>query len=125
MFGKLTASRVECSVWSLTIEEGHGKTGGKASKVVRTALPAPEEMQGQLGWFSLKERCLQGNLIDPPVHMRVIKETAGLLTVWGGRTSSKWHKLKHEKLKYPGSATSCPERIVLGDFQDQSRQHLV
>lgn len=82
-------------------------------------------MQGQLGWFSLEEGCLQENLIDPPVHMRVIKETAGLLTVWGGGTSINRHKLKKERLKYLGSATSCPERTVLQDFQDQSRQHLI
>lgn len=50
--------------------------GERASKVVRTLSLAPEEKQGQLGWFSLEEGCLQGNPIDPPVHMRVIKQTA-------------------------------------------------
>lgn len=69
----LTASKAENLVCRLRIQEGHGKRGERASQVVKTLSLAPEEMQGN--WFSLKERCLQGNPINSPVHMRVIKET--------------------------------------------------
>lgn len=85
-----------------------------------------EEMQGQLGWFSLEEGCLQGHLMALPVPMRGHQGDSE--APHSGRTSSNRHKLKQEKLRHPGSATGCPERVcrsVFGGFQDQSRQNLV